>query len=51
MNHSKYIQEPEHNNYDHDGVQNGLDASCHGNEAIHQPQEDAYHDQDYHKVD
>jgi len=51
MNHSKYIQEPKHNNYDHDGVQNGLDACCHGNKAIHQPQEDAYHDQDYYKVD
>jgi hypothetical protein len=51
MNHSKYIQEPEHNNDDHDGVQDGLDASCHGNEAIHQPQEDAYYDQDDYKVD
>ena len=51
MKKTEYIQKPQNNGYHHDGVQDGLDASCHGNKAIHQPQEDAYDDQDYYKVD
>jgi hypothetical protein len=45
MKESKYIQEPQHYANDNDGVQDRLDASCHGNETIHQPQEDTNDDQ------
>jgi hypothetical protein len=41
MKESKHIQEPQHHSNDHNGVQDRLDTACHGNEAIHQPQEDA----------
>jgi hypothetical protein len=41
----KYVEEPEHHAYDHDCVQDGLDAACHGDEPIHQPQQNAYDDQ------
>jgi hypothetical protein len=50
MNQSKYIQEPEHHYDDDDGVQDRLDASCHGDEAIHQPQQNANYDQDCNKL-
>jgi len=42
---SEYIQKPQHDANDHDGVQDRLDAACHGDEAIHQPQEDPNDDQ------
>jgi len=42
---SKYIQEPQHHADDHDCVQDRLDAACHGDEPIHQPQEDSNYDQ------
>ena len=41
---SKYIQEPQHYANDYDGVQDRLDAAGHGDETIHQPQEDANDD-------
>jgi hypothetical protein len=47
MEQPKYIEEPEHDANDHDRVQDGLDTACHGNKAIHQPQEDAHDDQGY----
>jgi hypothetical protein len=42
---SKYIQEPQHHSDDYNGVQDRLDTSGHGDETIHQPQEDTYDDQ------
>jgi hypothetical protein len=42
---SKYVEEPQHHANDDDGVQDGLNAACHGNETIHQPQQDANDDQ------
>jgi hypothetical protein len=45
MKKSEYIQKPQNHANDDDGVQDRLDASCHGNETIHQPQKDAYDDQ------
>ena len=42
---SKYVQEPQNDDDDHDGVQDGLNAAGHGYEAIHQPQQNAYYDQ------
>jgi len=50
MKQSKYIQEPKHHNDDDDPVQDRLDASGHGNEAIHQPQQDTNHDQDFYQL-
>jgi hypothetical protein len=41
----KYVEEPQHYADDHDCVQDGLDAARHGDEAIHQPQQDAHDDQ------
>ena len=42
---SKYIQEPQHHSDDYNGVQDRLDTSGHGDETIHQPQEDTHDDQ------
>jgi hypothetical protein len=50
MKESKHIQEPEHHYDDDDGVQDRLDAARHGDETIHQPQQNANYDQDHHKV-
>jgi hypothetical protein len=50
MNKSKYIQQPEHHYDDYDGVQDRLDASRHGDEAIHQPQQNPNYDQDRYKL-
>jgi hypothetical protein len=45
MKDSEYIQEPQHN-ADHDNsVEYGFDTSGHGNEPIHQPQEESNYDQ------
>jgi len=50
MKDSEYIQEPQHDS-DHDNaVENGLDASGHGDEAIHEPQQNANDDQDSYKI-
>jgi hypothetical protein len=42
---SKYVEEPQHYDNDHDCVQDRLDAACHRDETIHQPQEDTNYDQ------
>jgi len=42
---SKYVEEPQHHANDHDGVQDRLDTACHGDETIHQPQQDSNYDQ------
>jgi hypothetical protein len=44
---AKYVEEPKHDTDDHDRVQDGLDTACHGDETIHQPQQDAHYDQGY----
>jgi hypothetical protein len=41
MKQPKDIQQPQDDRNDNDAIQNGLDRSLHGNEAIHQPQQDA----------
>jgi len=43
---TKYIEEPQHHANDDDSVQDRLDTACHGNETIHQPQEDPNDDHD-----
>ena len=47
---TKNVQEPQHDGYDHDAIQNGLDGRLHGNKAIDQPQENADHDQNFEKL-
>jgi hypothetical protein len=47
MKESKNIQKPQDDANNHNGVQNRLDGRCHGDEAIHQPQEYTHHDQDF----
>ena len=44
------IKDPQNHGNDHDAVQNRLDGSLHGNEAIHQPQEDTHHDENFQQL-
>jgi hypothetical protein len=50
MKQPKNIQDPQNHRNNHDAVQNGLDGSLHGNETIHQPQEDTHHDQNFQQL-
>jgi hypothetical protein len=50
MKHSKNIQQPQNDANHDDRVQNGLDASRHGNETIHEPEQNPDYDQDDHKL-
>jgi len=45
MKESEYIQEPQDHADDDDSVQDRLDAACHGDETVHQPQKDANDDE------
>jgi hypothetical protein len=47
---SKYVEEPQHDTNDHDGVQDGLNTACHGDEAIHQPQQNTNYDENAYKL-
>jgi hypothetical protein len=47
---SKNIQDPQNHGNDHDAVQDRFDGSLHGNEAIHQPQEDTHHDENFEQL-
>src|SRR5208282_327264 len=47
MEQSEYVKEPQNDANDHDCVQDGLDAACHGDETIHEPKQDAHYDQGY----
>jgi len=40
MNEPEDVQEPEHDDDNHDGVQNGLNTPSHGDETIYEPQKD-----------
>jgi hypothetical protein len=51
MENPKNIQEPQDSEYDHDCVQEGLDGSCHGNEVVHQPEQNTNHDERHQDVD
>jgi hypothetical protein len=46
----KNIQDPKNYRNDHDAVQNGLDGSLHWNEAIHQPQKNTHHDENFQEL-
>jgi hypothetical protein len=45
MEQSKCVEEPQHDANDDDCIQDRLDTACHGDEPIHQPQEDPNDDQ------
>jgi hypothetical protein len=44
MEQSKDIAEPKDHGNHHDAIQYRFNGTLHGNEAIHQPQQDPYHD-------
>jgi hypothetical protein len=41
----EYLQQPEHNDDDDYSIENGLDARLHGDEAVHEPKQNTYHNQ------
>ena len=45
MKESEYIQKPQDDPNDDDCVQDRLDAACHGDETIHEPQQNTNYDQ------
>ncbi len=47
MEQPENIQQPQDDCNDYDAIQNGLDRALHGDEAIHQPQEDTHHDDNF----
>jgi hypothetical protein len=47
---SKNIQEPQNHGDHYDAVQDSFDRRLHGNEAIHQPQEYAHHNQNFQEL-
>src|SRR6185295_10843124 len=47
MKQSENIQQPENHGDYHDAVQDRLDGRLHRNEAVHQPQQNTYHDQNF----
>jgi len=45
MKQAENVHQPQNHGDDHDTIQDGLDGSLHGDEAIHQPQEDTHHEE------
>jgi hypothetical protein len=45
MHEPKDIQQPQHHGDGYHGIQDRLYGACHGDEAIHQPQENSDNDQ------
>jgi hypothetical protein len=50
MKQPENIQQPQDDCNDHDAIEDGLDGALHGNEAIHKPQEDSYHDENFQQL-
>jgi hypothetical protein len=50
MKQAKNIQDPQNHGNDHNAIQNRLDGSLHWDEAIHQPQENSHHDQNFEQL-
>jgi hypothetical protein len=44
------IQDPQNHGNHHDAVQDGLDGGLHGDEAIHQPQQNAHYYQNFQEL-
>jgi hypothetical protein len=47
---SKHVQKPQHHTDHNDRVQNGLNRSLHGYEAVDKPKQNSYNDQNYHYI-
>jgi hypothetical protein len=47
MKQPEYIQEPQNHCDDYDTVQNRFNGSLHGNEAVHEPQKNTHHDENF----
>jgi hypothetical protein len=47
MKQPENVQQPQDDRNDHDAIQNGLDRSLHGDEAIHEPQQDSCYDENF----
>jgi len=45
MKESRNTEDPEHHSNHNDTIQDGFDGGLHGNEAIHQPQQNTYYDE------
>jgi hypothetical protein len=50
MNEPEDIEEPQNYRNDHDAVENRLDGSLHGNEAIHEPEKDTHHNKNFQEL-
>jgi len=50
MKEPKHIQEPQDHTNDDDSIQDRFDAPCHGDEPIHQPQQNADRDEDFQEL-
>ena len=46
----KDIEKPQDDPNDHDGIQDGLDGPRHGNEAVHQPEQNTDYDQNHYQL-
>jgi hypothetical protein len=42
---AEYLQEPKNHGNHHNGVQDSLDLTLHGDEAVHEPHQDAYYEE------
>jgi hypothetical protein len=50
MEEPKNVQDPQNDGNHYDAIQDRLDGPLHGNEAIHQPEEDAHYDENFQKL-
>jgi hypothetical protein len=50
MKEPKDVQDPQNHGNHHDAVQDGLDGGLHGDEAIHQPQQNAHYYQNFQEL-
>jgi hypothetical protein len=51
MEESEDIQDPQDYSDNHYAIQDRLDRSLHGDEAVHQPQEETYYDKNFHHLE
>jgi hypothetical protein len=50
MKQPENIQQPQDDCNDHDAIEDGLNRALHGDEAIHEPQEDTHHDENFEQL-
>jgi hypothetical protein len=47
---TKNAQEPQNHGNDHDGIQNRLYGTRHGDEPVDEPEKNTHHDQDHYHL-